>query len=69
MSTITTPTLAGPVVNASDLIAETENHWNVSGTSVLVAWIITAAGGVGYRFLSCLFASAPGAVLCVLEHH
>ena len=35
-----------PVVGASDLVAQSNEHWNVSGSSVLVAWGLSIAGGV-----------------------
>jgi hypothetical protein len=35
-----------PVVEASDLVAQRAKQWNVSGTSVLVAWGLAVAGGV-----------------------
>jgi hypothetical protein len=35
-----------PVVEASDVVAQRAKQWNVSGTSVLVAWGLAVAGGV-----------------------
>lgn len=37
---------SGPVVGASDVVAQSAEHWNVSGTSVLVAWGLAVFGGV-----------------------
>ena len=37
-------------VSPSELIAEAEQHWNVSGTSVLVAWGLTAIGSVSSSY-------------------
>lgn len=39
-------------ISASDLILEAEKHWNVSATSILAAWGLTAAGGVSQRFVA-----------------
>lgn len=39
-------------ISASDLILEAEKHWNVSATSILAAWGLTAAGAVSQRFVA-----------------
>ncbi|ORY33704.1 hypothetical protein BCR39DRAFT_556933 [Naematelia encephala] len=42
----TTSTKAGGAVSPSDLINEAEEHWNVSGSSVLIAWVMTAIASI-----------------------
>jgi hypothetical protein len=39
----------GAVVAASDVVAQRDKQWNVSGTSVLVAWGLAVSGGVSHR--------------------
>ena len=37
---------SGGAVSPQDLIKQAEEHWNVSGSSVLAAWALTALGAV-----------------------
>jgi hypothetical protein len=39
----------GAVVAASDVVAQRDKQWNVSGTSILVAWALAVGGGVSHR--------------------
>ena len=39
----------GAVVAASDVVAQRDKQWNVSGTSILVAWGLAVAGGASHR--------------------
>jgi len=51
MSTTQTPAAdqaGGPVVAASDVVAQRDKQWNVSGTSILVAWGLAVAGGASH---------------------
>jgi hypothetical protein len=36
----------GAVISAEDLIHTADEHWNVSGASVLAAWLLTVVVGV-----------------------
>lgn len=67
-----------PVVGASDVIAQSNKHWNVSGTSVLVAWGLAITGGVRKTDFvvdailtsrSLLCCSTPGTDECRIHLH
>jgi len=44
--TSATDASGGAVVAASDVVAQRDKQWNVSGTSVLVAWGLAVGGCV-----------------------
>jgi hypothetical protein len=66
-----TPTAGGgPVVEASDVVAQTTKHWNVSGTSVLVAWGLSVAGGVSrLRLAPCMTLTLQILIILLYSWH